>query len=206
MRFLLIIMLAVSSNVFTQISDSLPDEDRKDIDELPLKDRFGFFHDKNAIKWSPALGAFGGQDLIMGHSFSFEYGGYGKKYSLNFTVRHHEGFIEYGQTVDLRDSTNIIKGLDPSFRIEVQPRFYYLEDIGLYAGIHLGTIKNLRTSEYTLTGGFTSGLSLVFWKRINLDLSLAIHYDPTGIGSLGDVPVQLRPYAGLGFILPLQVD
>jgi hypothetical protein len=209
----LLLVIFVSTSLFSvgQIYDSLPKLDKE---EMALKDRHGYFIDKNAIKYTPTYSAFGGDDLIMGHAFSFEFGNIGKKYSMNFTVRQFDGFTEYGTVSKaslwdpltdttsrdmVPDSSIIITSIPANLRFEFMPRFYFIENIGLYVAPYFAIGKNLETEEFKGIYGFQSGYTVVLLKHFILDLGLGIQYDTFGTGSEGDQPIELRPYAGFGY-------
>jgi hypothetical protein len=150
----------------------------------------------------------------MGHSFSFEFGGIGKKFSLNFTVRQFDGFVEYGTVSEaslqepltdettrdmVPDSSILVTKVPPNLRFEFMPRFYFLENIGLYSAPYFAIGKNLETEEFKAIYGIQTGWAFVLMKHLMVDLGLGVQYDTFGTGSEGDQPIELRPYAGIGY-------
>ena len=216
-KTLIYAFIFVCSLAYGQIYDSLPSDDNtqsRRSGEMGLLDNYGYFKDKNAIKYTPTYSAFGGQDLIMGHSFSFEFGNIGNKFSMNFTVRQFDGFTEYGTVSEaslqdpltsqssydmVPDSGIIITSVPPNLRFEIMPRLYFLENNGLYVAPYFAIGKNLETEEYKAIYGFQSGYAVVIAKHFIIDLGLGIQRDTFGTGSEGDQPLELRPYAGLGY-------
>lgn len=203
-RILLIFFsLILSITSFGQIADSLEYNE-----EMGLKDRFGFFHDKNAIKYTPAYSAFGDDDKFLGHSFSFEFGNIGKKLSLNYTVRYFEGFEDLSFGFDPSnpnyDSVVYINKVPRNIRFEIMPRLYYLEDVGIYVASYFAIAQNLETQDYKPIFGITTGYSSILFNHFLIDMSLSIQYDTLAEGVIGDIPVELRPYLGIGYVYKIK--
>ena len=180
-------------------------EDTAENDELPLLNRYGYFIDKNALKISPywANGAF------RGASLHFEKGGIGKNYSIDFSLRYGKGYVHYQQVIVtdstvtppvdklIRDSSQVVRSKPEHVKLEVQPRFYFVENMGVFVGASAGSYFNVKSKNLTPIIGIGSGINSVLFKRINFDFGVGVYLDTFGTV---DSPLTTRISLNLGYV------
>ena len=180
------------------INDTLGQAPDYDID-MRILDEYGFFNSINAIKLSPVF-SFG---KFKGSNLSFEKGGLGKKFSMNFLLGYFDGIEEYAKGIGLNgeiitDSSTLLRAAPRNFKLEIQPRFYLFENFGVYLGPSIGFHSTSKDDKPIIIAGMSSGLALK-WKRLLLDSSIGIFYDTIGYG-YEDFDVSMRISLNIGFL------